>query len=92
MKSNQKTILVIWKDSTKRLRRFHHAVVDLYFSRGLYTQSSTVTWKIKSGLRIIHFIQLNQLHFYRANIPTIARLSGMTAESVFNSKIDEAVL
>ena len=33
----------------------------------------------------------NQSNFYSANIPGKARLSGMTAESVFNSKIDETV-
>ena len=35
--------------------------------------------------------QINQSNFYSANIPGRARLSGLTAESVFNSKIDETV-
>ena len=34
---------------------------------------------------------INQLNFYIANIPGEARLSGVTAESVFNSKIEETV-
>ena len=34
---------------------------------------------------------INQLKFYSANIPSEARLSGATAESVFNSKIEETV-
>ena len=39
-----------------------------------------------------HNIQsINQLNFHSANIPGEARLSGVTAESVFNSKIDGAV-
>ena len=33
----------------------------------------------------------NRSNFYSANIPSIARLSGTTAESVFKSKIDKAV-
>ena len=37
----------------------------------------------------IHLI--NQSNFYSANIPGKARLSGVTAESVFNSKIAETV-
>ena len=34
---------------------------------------------------------INQSNFYSANIPDVARLSGMIAKSVFNSKIDETV-
>ena len=34
---------------------------------------------------------INQLNFYSANIPSVARLSGATSKSVLNSKIDEAV-
>ena len=34
---------------------------------------------------------INQSNFYSANIPSEARLSGATAESVFNSKIEETV-
>ena len=34
---------------------------------------------------------INQLKFYSANFPGEARLSGVTAESWINSKIDEAV-
>ena len=34
---------------------------------------------------------INQSNFYSANIPGEARLSGATAESVFNSKIEETV-
>ena len=34
---------------------------------------------------------INQSNFYSANIPGEARLSGVTAESVFNSKIKETV-
>ena len=33
----------------------------------------------------------NQSNFYSANIPGKARLSGATAKSVFNSKIEETV-
>ena len=36
-------------------------------------------------------VLINQSNFYSANIPGTARLSGATAESVFNSKIDETV-
>ena len=36
-------------------------------------------------------IPINQSKFYSANIPGEARLSGATAESVFNSKIEETV-
>ena len=35
---------------------------------------------------------INQSNFYSANLPGKARLSGTTAKSVFNSKIDQAVL
>ena len=34
---------------------------------------------------------INQSNFHSTNIPGIARLSGATSKSVFNSKIDEAV-
>ena len=34
---------------------------------------------------------INQSNFYSADIPGEARLSGATNESVFNSKIDQAV-
>ena len=34
---------------------------------------------------------INQSNFYIANIPSEARLSGTTTESVFNSKIEETV-
>ena len=34
---------------------------------------------------------INQSNFYSTNTPGKARLSGATAESVFNSKIDEKV-
>ena len=34
---------------------------------------------------------INQSNFYSANIPGKARLSGTTAKSVFNSKIEETV-
>ena len=34
---------------------------------------------------------INQSNFYRANIPGKAKLSGATATSVFNSKIEETV-
>ena len=33
----------------------------------------------------------NESNFYSANIPSEARLGGVTAESVFNSKIKETV-
>ena len=36
-------------------------------------------------------IKINQSNFYSANIPSDARLSNMTAASVFNRKIDETV-
>ena len=36
-------------------------------------------------------ISINQSNFYSANIPGEARLSGATAKSVFNSKIEETV-
>ena len=35
---------------------------------------------------------INQSIFYSVNIPGEARLSGATAKSVFNSKIEETVL
>ena len=34
---------------------------------------------------------INQSNFYSANIPGEARLSGATAKSVFNSKMEETV-
>ena len=34
---------------------------------------------------------VNQSNFYGANIPGEAKLSGATAKSVFNSKIEETV-
>ena len=34
---------------------------------------------------------INQSNFYSANIPGEAKLSGATAKSVFNSKIEETV-
>ena len=40
---------------------------------------------------LLHIQSINLLNFYSANIPGIARLSSATAESVLNSKIDEAV-
>ena len=36
-------------------------------------------------------LYINQSNFYTTNIPGEARLSGTTAESVFNSKIEETV-
>ena len=36
-------------------------------------------------------ISINQSNFYSANIPSKARLSGTTDESVFNNKISETV-
>ena len=41
-----------------------------------------------AGTYTISFIS-NQSHVYTANIPGIARLSGTTVESVFNSEVDE---
>ena len=38
-----------------------------------------------------HIMSINQSNFYSANIPGKARLSGVTAKSVFNSKIEETV-
>ena len=51
----------------------------------------------RTGLQIrggpMSMVSINQpIKFYSANIHGKARLSGATAESVFNSKIDEAVL
>ena len=43
-------------------------------------------------LKAAHAILINQSNFYGANILDEARHSGVTAESVFNSKIDEIVL
>ena len=34
---------------------------------------------------------INQLNFYSSNVPSMARLSGTTAESVFDSKLNKAV-
>ena len=45
--------------------------------QGLYSRS----WRAQS---------INQSNFYSANIPSEARLSGVTSKRVFNSKIDEA--
>ena len=45
-----------------------------------------------SMCNMIHFpLSVNQLLFYIANIPDTTRSSATKAESVFNSKIDEAV-
>ena len=44
-----------------------------------------------SVLEIVHSTSINQSNFYSANIPGEARLSGATAKSVFNSKIEETV-
>ena len=41
--------------------------------------------------RVYKIQPINQTNFYSANIPSIARLSGVIAESVLNSKIDQAV-
>ena len=38
------------------------------------------------------FQLINQSNFYSANIPSIARLSGTTARSVFKSEVDEVIL
>ena len=46
--------------------------------------------KIHGGLPGQH--QSIKSNFYSANIPGKARLSGATAESVFNCKIEETVL
>ena len=41
---------------------------------------------------VIYIYQsIDQSHFYSANIHSEARLSGAAADSVFNSKVDEAV-
>ena len=55
-------------------------------------------WCVVAVVRHLHnaspryLLEINQSNFYSANIPSEARLSGTTAESVFNSKNDEAVL
>ena len=36
-------------------------------------------------------VLINQSNFYSANIPGEARLSGVAAKSMFNSKIEETV-
>ena len=49
--------------------------------------------KISVRLKLKSIDQLiNQWTFYSTNIPAEGRLSDLTAESVFNSKINEAVL
>ena len=45
-----------------------------------------------AGVSLIAFqVSINQSNFYSVNIPREARLSGVAAESVFNSKIEETV-
>ena len=53
-----------------------HCVVPLSDVRGFFTYQS-----IKQSIK----------NCYSANIPGVAKLSGVTSKSVFNSKIDEAV-
>ena len=50
----------------------------------VYLNACSSDWKINKSI--------NESNFYSANILSIARLSGATAESVFNSEIDELVL
>ena len=38
------------------------------------------------GRSAISFQSISQTNFYSTHIPSVARLSGMTAESAFNSK------
>ena len=45
----------------------------------------------RSANRFVINQSINQSEFYSANIPGEARLSGVTAKSVFNSKIEETV-
>ena len=59
--------------------------------------TSKITDEVSFGRRDPHLHlseqinqSINQSNFYSANIPGEARLSGATAKSVFNSKIDEA--
>ena len=57
-----------------------------FFKRDFSLKSQT--WNLCQAFRLI---SINQSNFYSPNIPSEARLSGATHESVFNSKIDEAV-
>ena len=46
-----------------------------------------------TAVLLMYIISINQsINFYSANIPDEARLSGATAKSVFNSKIEETAL
>ena len=49
--------------------------------------SMLCNWRAKDLLQLI-----NLSNFYGASIPIKARLSGVTTESMFHSKIDETVL
>ena len=57
----------------------------------MWNQGLTLVVRFLSSLSLCINHSINQSDVYRANIPDEARLSGMTAESVFNSKIDETV-
>ena len=50
-----------------------------------------VLFQIMDGKEKGHCLSINQSNFYSDNIPGRARLSGATAKSVFNSKIEETV-
>ena len=73
--------------SYPRLVPLSMALYHTYFIRG-----QECKWWFRRLKLSLSVISINQsIHFYTANIPGKARLSGMTAESVFNSKISEAV-
>ena len=46
-------------------------------------------WNEDIQLEEVGLITINQSNFYSNNIPGEARLSGATAKSVFNSKIED---
>ena len=61
------------------------------FSFGFQKIQETCTVIDQSHVLQSIYLSINQSNFYSANIPGEARLSGATAESLFNTKIDEAV-
>ena len=58
---------------------------------GSTVQGHCSTNETTKAINDLPLLSINQSNFYSANIPGEARLSGTTAESVFNSKIEETV-
>ena len=68
-------------------------MIQVWLHPPLFIEHSSISAKKeKQAILQDKFNQsINQSNFYCVNIPGEARLSGETAESVFNSKIKETV-